>query len=494
MTLSISILSGELVTISSKLFQWIREIDFRSVKFKMLVTYLIIGIVPLLFFLFNTTKTLQTYFEENNEKEVLYQANKIAGNIQKADYLFDKSKQTQFWEDLDERSTEENCRIIVVDKDGYAVADTNGVVIGKMFIVPEIMVALAGRDEANLRKDEQAIYASAYIEDEESNKIGAVLVVSSFADVYTLINEITNKWIVVTLLILVIVIALVIFMSLNIFGPLKNVLDTIKKISAGQLHQRIELKGKNEFTELGEAVNTMTKRLEEVDQSRQEFVSNVSHELKTPLSSIKVLSESLLLQENVPAEMYREFLQDISSEIDRMTNIVNDLLALVRNDSNQAKINVADIDINKMLRDIVKRLSPLANDKNIDISFAAAKDVMLKGDEVKLSLAISNLVDNGIKYTPSGGYVKVSLDADSKDCFITVQDSGIGISEEEQTRVFDRFYRVDKTRDRETGGTGLGLAITHSVILLHNGSVKIISSENEGATFIVRLPLEGKEG
>lgn len=460
----------------------------------MFLTYLIIGIIPLLFYLFNTTKTLHSYFEDANEKEVLYQANKIAGNIQKANYLMDKSKQEQFWQDLDDKSIEENCRIIVVDGNGYVVADTNSIVVGKMFVVPEILVALAGRDEANLRKDEQAIYASAYIEDENSNKIGAVLVISSFAEVYELIGEISQKWIIVTLFMVIIVIALVIFMSQLIFGPLKNVLDTIKKISAGQLHQRIEIKGKNEFTELGEAVNTMTKRLEEVDQSRQEFVSNVSHELKTPLSSIKVLSESLLLQENIPVEMYKEFLQDISSEIDRMTDIVNDLLALVRNDPNESKLRVSDIDVNKMLRDIIKRLSPLADDKEIELSFQAAKDVTLKGDEVKLSLAVSNLVDNGIKYTPSGGHVKLSLDADNKDCFITVQDSGIGISEEEQSKVFERFYRVDKTRDRETGGTGLGLAITHSVIMLHNGSVKIISGENEGATFIVRLPLERKEG
>lgn len=459
----------------------------------MLVTYLIIGIIPLLFFSFNTTKTLQSYFEETNEKEVLYQANKIAGNIQKGNYLNDTSKQQQFWDDLYERSNEDNCRIIVVDKDGYVVADTNGMVIGRIFIVPEILVALAGRDEANLRKEEQAIYASAYIEDPASNKIGAVLVISSFADVYQLIDEITNKWLIVTLFIIIIVIALVIFMSQIIFGPLKNVLDTIKKISAGQLHQRIELKGKNEFTELGDAVNTMTQRLEEMDQSRQEFVSNVSHELKTPLSSIKVLSESLILQENVPEDMYKEFLQDISSEIDRMTDIVNDLLALVRNDPNEAKLMVTELDVNKMLRDIVKRLSPLASDKNIDLSFLATKEITVKGDEVKLSLAISNLVDNGIKYTPEGGHVKVSLDADNKDCFITVQDSGIGITEEEQSKVFEKFYRVDKTRDRETGGTGLGLAITHSVIMLHNGSVKIISGENEGATFIVRIPLERKE-
>ncbi len=457
------------------------------------MTYLVIGIVPLLFFSFNTTKTLQDYFEDTNEREVLYQANTIAGNIQKTGYLTDKTKQPQLAQDIEQRGIEENCRIIVVDERGYAVADTNGMVVGRMFIVPEILVALAGRDEANLRREEEAIYASAYIESADSRKIGAVLVISSFSEVYQLIGEITNQWLLVTLFILIIVISLVIFMSQMIFGPIKNVLDTIRRISAGQLHQRIEIKGKNEFTELGEAVNTMTKRLEEVDQSRQEFVSNVSHELKTPLSSIKVLSESLLLQENVPEEMYKEFLQDITSEVDRMTDIVSDLLALVRNDPSEARITVADVDINKMLRDIVKRLSPLAADKDIDLSFHAAKDVTLKGDEVKLSLAISNLVDNGIKYTPDGGSVSVSLDADNKDCFITVQDSGIGIAEDEQSKVFDRFYRVDKTRDRETGGTGLGLAITHSVIMLHNGSVQIISGEDKGSTFIVRIPLERKE-
>ena len=466
------------------------SINLRRVKLQMLITYLIIGIVPMLYFSYNTTKTLQGYFEDKNEKEVLYQANKIAGNIQKAGYLYDIEKREQFWKDLDERSVEENCRIVVVDKDGYVVADTNGLVNGRLFLVPEIMVALAGRDEANLRKDEKAIYASAYIEDQSSNKIGAVLVVSSFADVYNLTDEISQKWVITTLLIIIIVIFLVILMSQIIFGPLKNILNTIKKISAGQLHQRIELKGKNEFTELGDAVNNMTKRLEEVDKSRQEFVSNVSHELKTPLSSIKVLSESLILQENVPEEVYKEFLQDISSEIDRMTNIVNDLLALVKNDPNQSKLKITEIDINKMLRDIIKRLSPLAKEKGIELDFDAAKDVKIKGDEVKLSLAISNLIDNGIKYTPEGGSVSVKVDSDSKSCFISVKDTGVGISKEEQSRVFERFYRVDKTRDRETGGTGLGLAITHSVIMLHNGSIKIESEENEGATFNVKLPIE----
>jgi signal transduction histidine kinase len=220
----------------------------------------------------------------------------------------------------------------------------------------------------------------------------------------------------------------------------------------------------------------------------------VSHELKTPLSSIKVLTESILLQENVPSEVYREFLEDINSEIDRMTAIVNDLLSLVKLDYNGAKLNIAETDMNRLLRDIIKRLKPLADNKNIDLSFEAAKEVNVDADEVKLSLAISNLVENGIKYTPMDGKVKVSVDADHQNCYITVQDTGIGISEQEQSKIFDRFYRVDKTRDRETGGTGLGLAITHSTVMLHNGTVQIISGEGEGATFIVSLPLKYQQG
>ena len=237
----------------------------------------------------------------------------------------------------------------------------------------------------------------------------------------------------------------------------------------------------------------MTEQLESIEISRQEFVSNVSHELKTPLSSIKVLSESILLQEEMPTEMYREFLQDINSEVDRMANIINDLLELVKLDHKEAGLNIKETDINKMIEDILKRLYPLAEKKDIELLYESNKNMIIEGDDVKLTLALSNLIENGIKYTPDGGSVKVVIDGDHQNCFISVQDTGIGISEEEQGKVFKRFYRVDKTRDRETGGTGLGLAITHSSIMLHNGSIKINSKENEGATFIVRLPIKYNE-
>jgi len=204
---------------------------------------------------------------------------------------------------------------------------------------------------------------------------------------------------------------------------------------------------------------------------------------------MKVLSESLLLQESVPEEVYREFLQDIVSEVDRMTTINNDLLALVKIDQREQGLNIQLISINHMVEDILKRLSPLAEQRNIALYYDDVRPVEIDADEIKLSLAISNIVENGIKYTPGGGTVKVVVDADHQYVYITVQDTGIGIPEEEQNHIFTRFYRVDKTRDRETGGTGLGLSISYSAVLLHGGSIRVNSRPDEGSVFIVRIPI-----
>ena len=131
----------------------------------------------------------------------------------------------------------------------------------------------------------------------------------------------------------------------------------------------------------------------------------------------------------------------------------------------------------------------MATIKDIDINLSNEKDVIADIDKTKFTLAISNLIENGIKYTPDGGEVSVTVDADHQNAFITVSDTGIGIAENELGKIFDRFYRVDKTRDRQTGGTGLGLSITHSTVLIHNGSIKVSSHEGEGTTFVVRIPL-----
>jgi signal transduction histidine kinase len=226
-----------------------------------------------------------------------------------------------------------------------------------------------------------------------------------------------------------------------------------------------------------------------LDDSREEFVSDVSHELKTPITSMKVLADSLTAEQNIPVETYREFMTDMSSEIDREDRIINDLLSLVRMDKSTGQLNISQVDMNVLVELVLKRLSPIARKRDVELVYESIRPVTASVDEVKMTQIITNLVENAIKYNKEHGWVKVTLDADHQFFTIQVADSGIGIPEDSVNRIYERFYRVDKSRSREMGGTGLGLAITRNAILMHRGSIKVESTENVGTTFTVRIPL-----
>ncbi len=271
--------------------------------------------------------------------------------------------------------------------------------------------------------------------------------------------------------------------------PLLKVTESIDEITRGDTDVSLELSTYSELITVSDSFNKMTGYIREQDTARQEFVSNVSHELKTPLASMKVLSDSLLSQTGMPEELYREFLVDITNEIERMTKIINDLLSMVKMDKNNAKMNIRNVSINELLEQLLKRLRPIAAKRNIELIYESYRPVAADVDEVKISIALNNLIENAIKYNYDDGWVRVTLNADHKFFYVKIEDSGVGIPEELQDKVFERFYRVDKARSRETGGTGLGLALTRNSILLHRGSVKLYSKEKEGTTFTVRIPL-----
>ena len=236
-------------------------------------------------------------------------------------------------------------------------------------------------------------------------------------------------------------------------------------------------------------INDIFNKAQLLEESRQEFVSNVSHELKTPITSMKVLSESLLTQSDVPAEMYREFMEDIVQEIDREAEIISDLLTLVKTDKGPDSLNKESVDMDDFMELILKRLKPLAEKRNIALSYESYGEIKASIDKVKFTLAISNLIENGIKYNVDGGWIKVSLNSDHRNFYIKVADSGVGIPEDCIDHIFERFYRVDKARSRDTGGTGLGLAITKNIIILHKGTINVYSEPGKGTTFTVRVPL-----
>ena len=218
----------------------------------------------------------------------------------------------------------------------------------------------------------------------------------------------------------------------------------------------------------------------------------MSHELKTPLTSMKVLADSInSMGDEAPKELYQEFMGDITSEIERETKIINDLLSLVKMDKSASDLNIETVNLNELIEQILKRLQPIAEKQQAAVVLESFRPVSAEVDEVKLSLAITNLVENAIKYNKNNGegWVHVSLNADHQYFYLKVEDSGMGIPEESLEHIYERFYRVDKSHSREIGGTGLGLAITRNSILMHRGAIKAHSVLGEGTTFDVRIPL-----
>ena len=318
---------------------------------------------------------------------------------------------------------------------------------------------------------------------------GAMLVTFSCREITATVAELEQKGILIIGIIVVLAVLLGYVLSTVLVKPFARVTKAIEDLTDGYQNEEISVPDYTETVLITDAFNKMVARMKVLDESRQEFVSNVSHELKTPLTSMKVLADSLVGQQGVPEELYQEFMQDITAEIDRENKIITDLLALVKMDKKTSDLNITHMDINQLLEDILKRLRPIADKRHIDLILDSFRTVEADVDEIKFTSAISNLVENGIKYNVDDGWVRVSLDADHKYFYVTVADSGLGIPEDSIDRIFERFYRVDKSHSREIGGTGLGLAITRSSIAMHHGVIKVFSKEGEGTTFSVRIPL-----
>jgi len=464
---------------------------------KLAISYVALSILPLVIFYVTVMAYIESHYLDEREEEMLQSAVVIVNNITRRGFeniagLTDTP--IDISPAMEDFSNDWDMRILVFNEGATVIVDTNIVAMvsvreGQTLIIPEVLYALEGNEIFRLRRETQMLYFAVPVPYADGERFGAVLLVSSAEEIFSSLAEIRSRIFRYSMIAGLAMIVLIIVISNQLIAPVRRMLKVVQKMALGQLNQRVPIKGGNEYAIWGKAFNSMSEKLEQVEKTREEFVSNVSHELKTPLSSMKVLSEAILLQEKLPEEVYREFLRDVVSEVDRMTNINNDLLALVKIDQREQGLNIQLTSINKLVEDILKRLTPLAEQLEIELQYENVRPVQIDADEIKLSLAISNIIENGIKYTPKGGTVKVVVDADHQFVFITVQDTGIGIPEDELDRIFNRFYRVDKTRDRETGGTGLGLSISYSTVVLHGGSIRVNSKLDEGSVFIVRIPI-----
>ena len=471
-----------------------------GMRIPLFLAFLILTLVPLLV----QVRFTSGYFYQSHVEERMAEAQNrcliLANKIRSSDYinvLLSGNPNLALDAELSTTADLMNGRIVLVDDSFKILKDTFGLSRGKTLVVSDVLKAFDGETSSYLNQKKKYFYVAPPIDSDvavgngknTAGVQGVLLLMASTENSALLQEKIVQKTGFLQLVMFCFILIADLLAAACLLKPFRRLQQQLDMVAEGNLDQDIDVKTYRETRDISEAVMQTIRKLKNLDQSRQEFVSNVSHELKTPLTSIRVLADSLMGMENAPAELYQEFMQDISAEIDREGKIIDDLLTLVKMDKSSPDLNIAQTSINGLLEQILKRLTPIAKRRNIEITYESKREVSADVDEVKLSLALSNLVENAIKYNREEGKVWVTLDADHKFFYVKVEDNGVGIPKEFQERVFERFYRVDKARSRETGGTGLGLAITKNIILLHQGAIRLKSEEGKGATFTVRIPL-----
>ncbi len=467
--------------------KWIRQYG-KSLQFRIFVIFMLVGIIPIMLIKQGILRSFEEQSITQRGSLVQNQCISLAEELVRSGYLQGNTSEVAEME-LSQLAGLYNGRIVIVNSGFRIIKDTYGLDENKLIISEELLKCFQGSRTMRYDEASEFIEMTIPLENDEDQVEGVLVISTPTNDIQESRSVLSHKVLLLQIGMAALVFLAALYTSKLLIRPFGKVTQSLDEMTGGFLEEDISIPDYTETQLLSEAYNRMLKRLRVLEDSRQEFVSNVSHELKTPITSMKVLADSLISQDDVPVELYKEFMTDIGEEIDRENKIINDLLSLVKLDKKAADLHIEDKNINELLDQIIKRLKPIADKKKVELVMENFKPVVAQVDETKLSLALSNLVENAIKYNKDEGWVHVSLNVDHKYFYVKVEDSGIGIPEESQEHIFERFYRVDKSHSREIGGTGLGLAITRSAVLMHRGAIKVYSKLGEGTTFTVRIPL-----
>lgn len=460
-----------------------------SFKLRVALLVLVLGSLPCTVFAVTFPKVYENRSVEADVSDLVAKGMALNKQILSSGYLNGYTSELVD-NQLEVMSRSYSGRIMVVDASLNIVKDTYNVDQGKTIIWGNVVKTFDGKSTSLYDSENGYLVVTVPITAEGDETVQGVLIINkSMLYIDANLEYLHSLSIILLLIMYVTVVIIAVYFSNKYTKPFEKFSRAIRDVENGISQDLIAIEDYTETVEMSKRLNSLISRMRIVDESRQEFVSNVSHELKTPLTSMKVLADSLNGQEDVPVELYREFMSDIGAEIDRETKIINDLLSMVKMDKSSVAMNIAPINMNELIELILKRLKPIAEKQRIELVFESFRPVIAEVDEVKITLAITNLVENGIKYNEEGGWVHVSLNSDYQYCYIKVEDSGMGIPQDSIDHIFERFYRVDKSHSREIGGTGLGLSITKSAVSMHNGDIRVHSIEGEGTMFDVRIPL-----
>lgn len=478
----------------------------RSLRLRLFLLMFAVGIIPCLILRYAILSNYETRVVSSRTSEAQTQLRVLANHLIIYDYLNDPASAVVNAE-LTQFASFYDGRVLVIDDCLRVVKDTYGMSDGKTVVSGDVVRCLKEGSEAiSSRYDRTDQYIEVImpiaetkdLEDTDSlgdetegvEQVYGVLLCSISTDsIAATLSNLGRRATLLEIIMFLVVFSLSFILSQALLKPFDRLTRAIQDVRSGFTTSAIRVNDYLETEHIVDAFNQVLGRMRALDESRQDFVSNVSHELKTPMTSMKVLADSLLAQKGAPEEMYREFLTDIDHELDRENNMIAELLSLAKMDRKETPMNVSSVNINQLLEIVMKRVRPIAQQRDIELTLVSEREVTAEVDEVKMTAVFTNLIENAVKYNRDHGKVRVTINSDHKNFILTVEDTGIGIPKESRQRVFERFYRVDKSRSREVGGTGLGLSITKSAVLLHKGTITVDSQVNAGTKFTVTIPL-----
>ena len=466
---------------------------FHSLQGKYVATYLLLVVAIVL--VLNTYPLIMAQNMVFSAKEASLKRQALAiGSALAVSEVLTEDGVTQAMELLDDM---QGTRVLVTDESGLILYDSSTLEkrTGDYAITAEVVKALRGEDVCRSEYRQGAFRTRVAVPTVYRGvTLGAVYLYEYDTEQAEVLLSIQSTLRYISIVICVVALVAALILSKALTRNTSRLLGGIRSVREGEYNHRIEVKGKDEMAQLAMEFNELTDRLQTIEEVRRRFVSDASHELKTPLASIRLLADSILQNSSVDMETVREFVSDIGEEADRLTRISQRLLALSRLDARLQRERVP-VDVGQVVEKVGHMLLPLARSAQVELQYRLQPHCMVLATQDDLYQVAFNLMENAVKYNQPRGSVTVEVAREEYWITLTVQDTGVGIPEEDLLRVFDRFYRVDKARSRQAGGTGLGLSIARDTARLHGGDIMAQRGpDGVGARFTARFPRIAEEG
>ena len=462
---------------------------YSSTQFRYAVTYVCITFLVLLFLNIYCAKASHQLFYQSKQTAMLEKCNMFSEEIANLEVVNDEGIQHI----LAQMGSVSISRVLVTDPSGLVVYDSENLDQGRYALLPDIVQSLDTSYRAFGYKSFSWVYQDGIMYSSAAVPIirygildGCVYMMEQDVQQGQLIESLQSNVFQITLVLELIVIVFSVIFSRTFSRRLRRIMASMRIIQEGDYSHMVNMGGNDELTVLGEEFNRLTARLHTSEQKRRRFVSDASHELKTPLASIKLLTDSIM-QNEMDTETIRDFVGDIGDEAERLNRMTAKLLSLTKVDG-EIDEESEIILMAPTIQRVIRRLSAIAEANGVTIHTELTQDSPILILQDDLYQIVFNLIENGIKYNRPGGTLRVVLSRDEENAYLQVSDTGIGIPEDAIPHLFERFFRVDKARSRQSGGTGLGLAIVRAIVLRSRGDIHVQSVLGQGTTFTVSFP------